>query len=93
MPEIFLTYDVRRTTNTIHTELKSRLINHYHYVSTVQASNGRAYDLPNTTVRKINTTAQQCATDFVGACRDIGAIWERYIAIEMTTWTVDNQNP
>jgi hypothetical protein len=93
MPEIFLTYDIRKTSGTIHTDLKNRLIEHYGYTTTVYAGNARTYDLPNTMLKKINTTTEQGSSDFLAACRDVGATWEKYIAVEMRTWTVNNQNP
>ena len=90
MPNVLLTYDIRRTTTTIHVELKQRLIQHYGYTETILANNGGYYELPNTTLKKDNITTQACSHEFLQACADVGAAWERYIAAEYIYATFDN---
>jgi hypothetical protein len=93
MPNVLLTDDVRRTTATIHTEVKNTLINNYGYHPTLLVDNTTPYYLPNTTLAKANTTRGQSAEDFLHACANVGAIWERYVTSEFAAASIDNQNP
>ncbi len=88
---VLLTYDIKKTTNTIHTELKELLKNSYGYSDKIKGDSGRWYDLPNTTLRKEGITTEQAAADFRTACKTTGAVWEKYIAAETTGSTFGNQ--
>ena len=91
MKTILLTYDIKKTSDTIHAELKTRLIQHYGYSEKIKSDDGRNFMLPNTTLRKDNTTHEQSSIDFLRACNDVKATWERYIAAEYTVATFSNQ--
>lgn len=91
MAAVLLTYDIKTTTSTIHTDLKNRLINHYGYSQTIDSDDRHQYYLPNTTVRKPNTTSESASKDFINACQDVKAVWERYIASEYSKATFNNQ--
>lgn len=91
MADVLLTYDIKTTTSTIHTELKNRLINYYGYSQTIDSADRRQYYLPNTTLRKANTTSGNASNDFINACQDVKAVWERYIASEYSMATFNNQ--
>jgi hypothetical protein len=88
---ILLTYDIKKTTNTINTELKNVLVTVYKYSATIQANDGRLYDLPNTCLKKEGITTQQASSEFQEACRHVGAQWEKYIAAEFSNSTFANQ--
>jgi len=92
MATVLLTYDIKKTSNTIHSELKSELINNYGYSAKIQSDSGTWFDLPNTCLRKVGITRQQAAGDFTSACKKVNAIWEKYIAVEYTSASFDNQN-
>lgn len=89
---IMLTYDIRRTTATIHTELKNYLIDTLGYSGRILSNEPQWYLLPNTTVLKANITPQQAETEFLAACRAVGAHWERYVASDYETAAFDNQD-
>ena len=93
MATVLLTYDVKKTSPTIHVELKDILVQRYGYSAKIRSRDGKEYDLPNTTLQKQGTTSQQSSMDFKAACKDVGATWEKYISSEYTTMgiTVDNQ--
>ncbi|SKC59125.1 hypothetical protein [Ohtaekwangia koreensis] len=90
MPNVLLTYDIRRTTVSIHVELKERLIQSYGYSETIPANDGRHYELPNTTLKKDNITSQASSQEFLQACADVGAVWEKYITAEYIYANFDN---
>lgn len=90
---VLLTYDIRRTTNTIHAELKQALIEQYGYSAQIQASTGAWYALPNTCLRKDNIAPQAAWLEFVAACAAVGAVWEKYIASDYVNASFNNQNP
>lgn len=92
MANVLLNYDVKRTSATIHTELKERLISHYGYSPKIKADTGALYWLPNTTLVKYGTTRLQSSKDFLSACGDVNAVWERYIASEYSSASFDNQS-
>lgn len=89
---VLLSYDIKATSTTIHTELRQRLIDHYGYSPSIQATNGTWHALPNTTLRKDNITTQQAAVDFTKACQDVSAYWQRYAAVEFSNRSVDSRN-
>ena len=91
MSSILITYDVKETSDTVHTELKRELIETYKYSSKIYASNGRWYDLPNTCLIKGGITTQQASVDFLAACTKVKATWEKYIAVDYSNATVNNQ--
>lgn len=88
---VLLTYDIKKTTETIHQELKDKLKGSYGYSDQIISDQGKRYDLPNTTLQKPNTTSQQASRDFISACGDVKAKWEKYISVEFHTSTFDNQ--
>jgi hypothetical protein len=88
---VLLTYDIKKTTNTIHSELKERLKNFYGYSDKIKSDNGIYYDLPNTTLTKNGITPSQASENFIQACNDVGATWERYIAVEFSLATFNNK--
>jgi|GEM_PF-5005822 len=79
---VLLTYDIRQTSTTIHTELKDRLKKNYHFTETIQADGGGLYLLPNTTLIKDNITIAEATKEFLNACNEVGAHWEKYIVTE-----------
>ena len=64
MAQILLTYDIRKTSETIHTELKNHLIGNYKYSSKIQSDQAKWYDLPNTSLVKNGITSEQASADF-----------------------------
>lgn len=88
---VLLSYDIRKTTDTIHSELKDRLVDHYGYSNQIRANTGVWYMLPNTTLRKDSISTNVASNEFLQACRDVGAHWEKYIALEYSNATFDNQ--
>lgn len=88
---ILLTYDVKKTSETVHTDLKRYLIEQYNWSSKIQADNGDWYDLPNTTLRKAGITRINAVTEFKTACNSVNAKWERFIAAEYNSANFDNQ--
>lgn len=88
---VLLTYDIRKTTNEIHTRLKERLKTHFGYSEQIQSGTGKWYSLPNTSLRKANITTQQAAADFLTACKQEGAEWEKYIAVDFEKAIFDNR--
>ncbi len=91
MAKILLTYDIKKTSDTIHTELKKKLIESYGYSARIQSDEGKWYDLPNTCLRKDGITHPQASADFIAACTSVGAKWEKYIAAEYTGASFNNQ--
>ena len=91
MAKVLLTYDVKRTSDTIHTVLKKTLIEKFGFSSRILGNSGKWYDLPNTCLRKDNTTHAQTAVDFEAACRSVGAVWEKYIAADFSDASFNNQ--
>ena len=91
MPEVLLTYDIKKTSDTIHTDLKRELIENYKYSSRIYASDGKWYDLPNTCLIKANITTQQATVDFKNACAKVKATWEKFIAVNYSDARFNNQ--
>ncbi|HEY0653528.1 MAG TPA: hypothetical protein VGD65_10380 [Chryseosolibacter sp.] len=89
---ILLSYDVKRTNEKVHTDLKNRLTTSYGFQTQIVSDDNKRYDLPNTTLRKEGVSPQQGAKDFLTACKDVGAQWERYIVCEYTHATFNNQS-
>jgi hypothetical protein len=85
---VLLTYDV----DSKHVEIKNRLITNYGYVKsltgTQQGTNKAAEsDLPNTTVYHATKNVQSAADDIIAVAASLGAVLEKYIAMEVTgTW-------
>lgn len=82
MPNVLLTYDITETSGTVCAELRRRLVTHYGYSSQITSDDGNISSLPNTTLRKTNTTSEVAKQDFLIACKDVGATWEKYITME-----------
>lgn len=91
MATILLSYDIKKTSDTIHTELKKELIENYKYSAKIQSDSGKWYDLPNTCLRKDGITHKQASADFITACAHVGAKWEKYIAAEYISASFNNQ--
>ena len=91
MATVLLTYDVKKTSDTVHRELKKRLIEVYKYSPKIQANTGKWYDLPNTCLIKSGTTTVQTSADFIKACGEVGGTWEKHIAVDYTNATFNNQ--
>ncbi|MBI3137736.1 MAG: hypothetical protein HYZ15_04045 [Sphingobacteriales bacterium] len=91
MAQILLTYDIKKTSDTIHTEVKKELVENYGYSPKIQSSEGKWYELPNTCLIKNNTSRQQASADFLAACQKVRAKWEKYIAVEYSGATFNNQ--
>jgi len=91
MANVLLTYDIRKTSETIHTELKNRLIQHYGYSQVIRSDDNRTSTLPNTTLTKSGITRQAAEGDFLSACREVRATWEKYITAEYTSTSSNNQ--
>jgi hypothetical protein len=91
MAKVLLTYDIKKTSDTIHSELKRELIENYGYSALIHSNDGKRYDLPNTCLIKDNTTHHRASSDLVAACRNTGAKWEKYIITEFENATFDNQ--
>jgi len=86
-----ITYDIKQTSPTIHSELKKQMIDVYGYAQNIFANDNKWYRLPNTTLQKENITTKQASTDFLNACKEVGAKWEKYIAVDFVNATFDNQ--
>jgi hypothetical protein len=82
MPNVLLTYDITETRETVCAELRRRLVTHYGFSSQITATDGNISSLPNTTLRKTNTTSEDAKEAFLVACKDVGATWEKYITTE-----------
>jgi hypothetical protein len=88
---VLLSYDIRKTTDTIHSELKDRLVNHYGYSDDIVGVDGKSYQLPNTTLRKEQISSKDTSAEFIKACKEVGARWEKYIAAEFLVSSFYNQ--
>jgi hypothetical protein len=91
MASVLLSYDIKKTSDTIHSQLKQELINTYGYSPKIESDAGNWYDLPNTCLRRENTSREQSSKDFLQACIKVGAKWEKYIAAEYSRSTFANQ--
>lgn len=91
MAKVLLTYDVKKTSETVHSDLKRRLIEVYKYASKIQADDGQLYDLPNTCLIKSNTTREAAAADFKKACNEVNATWEKFVIVDYNGATFNNQ--
>jgi hypothetical protein len=88
---VLLTYDLKKTSETIHAELKNHLKNKYGYSDRIQSNQGNWYYLPNTTLRKENTSPSQVSNEFLLACKEMGATWEKYIGVQFSVSIFDNK--
>jgi hypothetical protein len=91
MAQILLTYDVKKTSDTIHHALKQYLIYHYQYSASILATDGNWYALPNTCLIKTGVTTVVASQEFQAACRVVGAHWEKYIVAESAVSNFNNQ--
>ncbi len=80
---VILTYDIERTTATIHTEVKNAMIA-LGYSPTVPMTTGGSVQLPNTTLIRDNITPSAAVTDLTNVCRRLNARLEKYIALTFT---------
>lgn len=90
MANVLMTYDIKETSKSIHTDLKNELKENG-WSERIQADDQTWYDLPNTTLRKPGITSQTGSMEFVAACMTVGAKWEKYICAEYTAATFNNQ--
>ena len=90
MATVLLTYDVKKTSDTVHSELKKRLIEVYKYSPKIQANTGKWYERTYIDLLNQPTTVQTSA-DFIKACGEVGGTWEKHIAVDYTNATFNNQ--
>ncbi|MCW3074611.1 MAG: hypothetical protein JWP69_1680 [Flaviaesturariibacter sp.] len=98
MSKILLSYDVQETSHDVHTELKKLLKEKYHYSEVILSTaenltKGKWFDLPNTTLIKYNSTPDDASSEFLSACKQVGARWEKYIVVDYTLAVFKNQEP
>jgi hypothetical protein len=80
---VLITYDIQRTSNTIHTEVKNAMIAKG-YSEHVPILNGGRTRLPNTTLVRDNITPQTAANDLIEVCALRGATLEKYISLTIS---------
>ncbi len=80
---VIITYDVERTTSTIHTEVKNAMKD-LGYSDHVPINSGGNVKLPNTTLVKENATPEQATTALQDVCKKKSATLEKYIALTFT---------
>lgn len=79
---VLITYDLERTTTTIHTEVKKAMIEHG-YNDHVPIQSGGQVKLPNTTLVKDNITPETAVNNLVTVCNAKNANLEKYIALNI----------
>ena len=95
MSSVILTYDVQQTSSDIHGALKKLLIETYGFMEEIQSTregtNGKMYHLPNTTLKKKDTSPDEAAVLFQKACAEVGARWEKFIVCNYRLAVFNNQ--
>jgi hypothetical protein len=92
MTSYLLTYDIQEKAG-VHTALKNYLKSQYHWNDRILADDNKYYDLPNTTLIKYseNFSTDQGSLEFKASCLAVGAKWEKYIVVDWTHATFNNQ--
>jgi hypothetical protein len=91
MAKILLSYDIKESSTSVHSALKKSLIETFGFSDEITSDQGNVYKLPNTTLRKDNTTREQGSKDFLAACAAVGAKWEKYVVVDYAGATFNNQ--
>jgi hypothetical protein len=90
MATVILNYDIKAKPDGVHLALKQELIKNYKFSEYINAKDGKWYKLPNTTVRKLNTTQEDVLKEFKAACLQVKATIEKYLIIDYTSGTVNS---
>lgn len=83
MSTVLITYDIEKTTNTIHTEVKKAMIA-IGYSEFVPKKSGGGVQLPNTTLVRDKITPSQATADLKTVCKSKNAVLEKYISLTIT---------
>lgn len=86
MAQILLTYDLQEDVlrPSKHIQVKDEM-KKLGYMDSWSAD-GVTYTLPNTTLWKKGVTTNQANTDLANSAKKIGAIVERFVAVEFPNW-------
>jgi len=90
MSKVLLSYDLKESTESQHSELKKMLIEDYAFFDEIKGKS-KLVQLPATTLIKRDTSLAQATTHYKNACEKLGIEWLSFIVVEYSEATFNSQ--